>query len=77
MFCFPVQTRKARKPHQCTWCSEQIEPGETYFHWHSVDDGYYSNKMHPECKEACNSECLEFGEDEYIAFQNERPEKLK
>lgn len=77
MFCAETETVKARKPHTCTWCGQQINPGDTYKRWNSVDGKWFTNKMHPECHEACDDECREWGEYEYTPYTNERPEKVK
>ncbi len=73
MYCTPVEKPIARKMHQCTWCAQQIMPGERYQRWTSFDDSAFANKMHPECADACNDECTYWGENEYQAFHNERP----
>jgi len=44
----------ARKRHACSWCGEQIEPGETYYRetvW-DPDNGPHTWKAHPECDRA-------------------------
>lgn len=71
MFCTPAETVKARKAHKCTYCGEWIKPGELYDTWKSVDDSWFTNKMHPEC----NEEVSEDGYFEYTPFCNERPDK--
>ena len=44
-------TRKARKAHACTWCSELIEPGQHYETWSGVEpgQGFWRVMVHPEC----------------------------
>ncbi len=77
MYCTPTETRKARKPHRCTYCAEQIEVGDQYLRWMSVIDGKaITNKMHPECltfleEDACG------GYFEYIPYEGERPPMTK
>lgn len=66
----------ARKPHRCTWCGQAIEKGEQHFMWKSVDDSWFTNRMHRECLDACTEECHFYGEVEYPAYQNERPRRL-
>jgi hypothetical protein len=45
--------RKARKQHDCIWCREKIEPGDTYVHEISTYDGLQNHHWHPECESAC------------------------
>lgn len=63
----------ARKEHRCTWCSQAIAPGDSYRRWTTFDDAAFVSKMHPECVGACDEECREYGESEYIPWNNERP----
>jgi len=78
MFCSEAETIKARKPHICTWCGQHINPGDTYKTWNSVDgDSWYTNKMHPECDEACTAEGRLSGDYEYTPHEHERPEAAK
>jgi len=71
-FYNPHEFRTARKQHQCTYCAEMIEPGETYCHQTVVYDGHwYTSKTHPECFD----ELCEDGEGEYTPYSNPRPEK--
>ena len=72
MYNTPPTTQVARKPHQCTFCAEAIKVGEKYERWASVEDTYFTNKMHLECVEAAREDggCGGF---EYIAYSNERP----
>jgi len=45
--------RRARKDHQCDWCSEKIEAKTKYFAWFGIIEREpASTKLHPECKEA-------------------------
>lgn len=69
MFCTPSITRTARKPHRCTYCGEAINIGDKYETWRSVDDGWFTNKMHPEC----SADMSESGEYEYSTYCNDRP----
>lgn len=73
MFCTDRQTIVARKEHQCTWCGQPIAKGESHQMWKSVDGGWFTNRMHPECVQACNEECSEWNDDEYHPYDNERP----
>lgn len=75
MFCTDKESIVARKPHRCTWCGQEIAKGERYDMWKSVDDGWFTNRMHPECVEACDEECREFHDNEYHPYDNERPAK--
>lgn len=43
-------TRRARKPHRCNLCGEEIKKGTEYDLQTFVYDGMiYGWKMHPEC----------------------------
>lgn len=77
MFNTEPKLLSAKKPHQCTWCGEPIEVSQPYYRWVSFGDSAFTSKMHPECRNACNTEYLEWGEDEYSAFTNERPVNAK
>ena len=67
MFCTPQKQIKARKPHRCTWCGEDILKGETYAGWKNVYETWFSNKMHQECLAASR-----YDDDEYSAYEHER-----
>jgi hypothetical protein len=41
--------RKARKPHRCNWCEEQIEPKALYYFQVIKYDYVYECKFHIEC----------------------------
>lgn len=59
---------KARKPHLCSWCGEDIERGETYQGWTYGDPTPERVRMHEECREA-------FGDsnnDEFTPHEHER-----
>ncbi len=58
--------KSARKRHECTWCAEMIEVGESYVWWSYFDDNGASRvKLHPECDEALNeSQVNEWDEGE-------------
>jgi len=73
MYCTDPTKQKARVRHCCTWCGQHINPGEEYWRWASFEDAGFTNKMHPECRDACNRECLEARDNEYLAYENERP----
>jgi|688.fasta_scaffold2386605_1 hypothetical protein len=62
----PETIKAAKKAHQCSWCGERIEIGETYirYRWFG-DDGAGVVKEHPECFDAMN-EMIDFeGEIEF------------
>ncbi len=68
----PTETLVARKDHQCTYCCEMINKGDTYKRWACVDDAWFTNKMHPECRQALLDEAD--GHDfEYTPYSGERP----
>lgn len=70
------KTARAKKAHGCHWCGQRIEPGELYVKyrwWNGGDAG--TNKMHPECDEACNEAAREEGGwIDWLPGDNERPE---
>ena len=74
MYCFPSEPRKAKKPHKCTWCGQQIPIGEVYRRWRSVDNSFFVSKMHEECVGAMLEEFRETRDNEYLPFENERPQ---
>jgi len=69
MFCTKPVNRIANKKHTCTYCSEPINKGESYNMWKSVDDSWFTNKMHHECADDLN----EYGDGEYSPYCNDRP----
>jgi hypothetical protein len=60
---------KARKPHRCIWCGEQIDQGETYVLKKGVYEGYQmqTTKWHAECDTAACDWFDKTGEDEMPA----------
>lgn len=73
MYCTPRQILKARKPHMCTSCGEEISKGSEYTRWASFDDGAYTNKMHPECYKAHDGDSLG-GYWDYTPYSYQRGE---
>lgn len=73
MFCTEAIDIKAKRPHKCTWCGQVIEIGETYKSWKSIDDSWFHNKMHFECRDAVSDECDYYGDNEYMPYDNVRP----
>ena len=64
---------RAKKVHQCIWCSENIEVGERYRHERSVYDRRMQNhKWHLECDDAAKEYFSHNGPD-FDAWDNERP----
>lgn len=58
--------RKARKPHVCIWCGEEIAIGESYRHWRGKFEGeVMSNDWHKECDGAAENEHLDDGFEPY------------
>lgn len=47
--------KKSRKPHNCWWCPEKIEKGESYIKW-ACTDPLQTIKCHPECRDAWNNQ---------------------
>lgn len=77
MYCTPTETRTARKSHRCTYCDEQIEIGDQYLRWMSVNNGNaVTNKMHPECLAFLEEDAYN-GYFEYIPYEGERPSVIK
>lgn len=77
MFCTDEKIIIARKEHLCTWCGQSIAKGEKHFMWKSVEDSWFTNRMHGECYEAQHTESLVFHDNTYTPFENERPEARK
>jgi hypothetical protein len=76
MMVFGLERVKARKQHKCTWCGQPIFKGEDYVKWNSVEDSWFTNKMHGDCLEALDEEIRAGGDCEYAPYDNERPAKL-
>lgn len=77
MYHTDIETLKARKPHRCMSCGEQIAAGETYKRWRTYDDGDAgTNKMHTECLAMHQAEAKRFSESqwEYEPYGHERPQ---
>jgi len=71
-FYNPAETRKAAKPHRCSYCSEFIERGESYYYQKGYWEGaWFESHMHPECMDALTDS----GDSEYTPYSNERPQK--
>lgn len=71
------EVRKARKPHKCIWCGEQIAIGTKYRHERSTWEGdFHAQDWHPECDEAFTAELRESHEHEleFSPYENERPQ---
>lgn len=71
---FSLLTRRAKKAHRCIWCGEAIEAGALYQDERSVFyDNLQHHRWHPECHTAASAE-WDAGEDnEFSAYENERP----
>lgn len=65
MFCSIASKVKARKDHRCTSCGEIIVKGEDYIKWNSVEDSWFSNKMHQECYDAHEEDAKEWGDGQW------------
>jgi hypothetical protein len=47
--------RAARKPHQCDWCNETIEEGQSYVRQRNKDGAdIWTWRAHPECHDAAS-----------------------
>lgn len=69
----PVEHRKARKIHKCSYCAQAINKGEEYsFQKGNYDGQWQESKMHDECF----NDFDESGDGEYMPYSNERPVKL-
>lgn len=75
MFTTDRQSLVSRKDHICTWCGEKILKGEEYHTWKTVDDCWFTSKVHDECSAAMQEEYAYYGDIEYMPFDNERPKK--
>jgi hypothetical protein len=73
MFVSKATRPKANKLHRCTYCGEVINPGEVYNKYKSVEDSWFTNKLHDECLAALDEECRYYGENEYTPFEGTRP----
>jgi hypothetical protein len=62
----------ARKVHRCTNCGQPIGKGEAYQRWTSVDDRWFTSKMHPECHASLLMEA-DGNDFEYTPYGGERP----
>lgn len=71
MFYSDTKTVVAKKTHVCTNCGQRIEVGESYKKWTSVDDCWFTSKLHVECYESL----AEDGPFEYTPYNGERPSK--
>lgn len=76
MFVTDKKIVRANKEHRCTWCSQKILSGETYSTWKSVDDSWFTSKMHHECESAMR-ESFDGWDDTYDPYDNERPMEYK
>jgi len=70
-------TPRARKPHKCIWCGEQIEVGEKH---HKIVGKYFgefqNHRFHDECLDESHEHCDE-NDGEFFPYENERPERKK
>ena len=72
-YCTPEKTMTARKRHQCTYCADFINVGETYVRWALMGDRVFTNKLHPECVEALDHDAAGEPFFEYEPYGGERP----
>lgn len=67
----------AKKQHRCIWCGEGVLAGEKYYREQSIYEGQMQNHAwHEECIEDAR-ETLHNGDDEFLPYSNERPERTK
>jgi hypothetical protein len=67
---------RSRKAHKCIWCGESIPVGEKYRHEISKYCGLQNHHWHLECT-AASMEYFASGEEEFEAYENERPVKAE
>lgn len=69
MSTFGERTIKAaRKNHDCHWCNERINKGESYHIWKGIyEDDFSVFKTHPECNAAVNRTLAHNGDFEIQA----------
>jgi hypothetical protein len=71
--CLKDETRKVRKHYRCTWCGEEICPGDAYQYSRGVFEGSMcTNRLHPECDKAAQEDFREWGEG-FAPHENTRP----
>lgn len=71
---FSLVVRKARKEHDCIWCSEAIPKGTAYKHEQSIYDGSFQNQhWHPECLDASREYMRKYHENDFTPWENDRP----
>lgn len=60
------RTVRAKKQHDCIWCTEKIEIAE--IHSQEVlrmDGDFQDNRFHTECLDACHRNLKEIGDNEF------------
>jgi len=69
---FDSQQRKARKEHQCAYCTKSIDPGEVYATWAYRDGGYMGRvTAHPFCADLYAKHTTSFDDAIYVAVFQE------
>lgn len=72
--CFSRKKVKANKQHQCIWCGQAIDKGSEYVRENSIYCGSWQNfAWHHECDAYTQDEVFSKGEDDFMAYSNERP----
>lgn len=67
---------KARKPHRCDWCGEEIAKGETYYRYEGrFEDLWQSTPMHVDCYDASLDDPGVIFDGEFALYDNERPKR--
>ena len=66
---FPV----ARVKHRCIWCGQSVLVGEKHRHEISKYDELQDFRWHLECVEAAKAYFKSSWEEEFSAYENDRP----
>ena len=68
---------KARKPHRCEWCGEEISAGETYFRYSGRFEGTWQDTpMHLDCFDASLKDPGVEYDGIFQPYDNKRPKRV-